>query len=152
MDIAYLHFRDIVLTDEMLIWYKALLSQLSNSISDTITANDMRNKLNRILVDDHYHIFFAIDADRIVGSCTLLLEETFLHDCSLNAHIENMVVDRQYRWQGIASVLLQMCIAHARQAGAYKIILDCVPQIQDVYIKNGFEMKAVQMRMDLDHL
>lgn len=44
-----------------------------------------------------------------------------------------------------------MCIKYARQAGAYKIILDCVPALEHVYAKNGFVTKAIQMSLYLDH-
>lgn len=99
----------------------------------------------------HYHIYLAIDDDHIVGTATLLLEETFLHDCSLNAHLENLVVHDSYRGQGIASHLIDLVIQHARQDGAYKLILDCVPEIQHLYAKSWFQVRSVQMRMDFDH-
>lgn len=97
MDLTYAHFRDIVWTDELLVGYKDLLCQLSPSIDHTVGADQMRAKLDRMLSDDHYHIYVALDDGHIVATCTLLLEETFLHNCVLNAHLENVVVDSDYR-------------------------------------------------------
>lgn len=97
MNLAYIHCRDIIWTDMLLLCYKDLLCQMSPSIDQTVTVDQMRVKLDRILADDHYHIYLAFDGDYVVATCTLLLEETFLHNCALNAHLENIVVDSGYR-------------------------------------------------------
>lgn len=147
MEINYKSFRDLQWTDKQLLSYKNLLCQLSNTIDTNITADQMRTKLMSIASNHSYEIYIAWDKDDIVWTCTLLLEETFLHNCGINGHVENLVVDHKYRGQNIASTLLQMIKEKAHAQWAYKIILDCDTKLSPLYEKQWFICKWLYMAM-----
>ena len=46
-------------------------------------------------------IFVALDGDRIVGTCTLLIESKFIHDGGIVGHIEDVSVDAKYQGTGV---------------------------------------------------
>ena len=61
----------------------------------------------------------------IIGSGTILIEQKFIHGCSLIGHIEDVVVHKDYRKQGIGNILIQDLIEISKTLNCYKIILDC---------------------------
>jgi glucosamine-phosphate N-acetyltransferase len=61
------------------------------------------------------------------------------------AHIEDVVVDKEYRSHGLGKLLIQDGIKIANREKCYKIILDCEEKNVGFYEKCGFEKKGIQM-------
>jgi len=78
---------------------------------------------------------------------TLLLEQKLIRGGAVVAHIEDLVVDKDYRGKGIANELINYCIKESSHIDTYKIILDCDIKLQSFYEKMGFEYKNIQMSM-----
>src|SRR5688500_8166996 len=76
------------------------------------------------------HTFVAVVNDRIVGSASVVLEEKFIHDGGIVGHIEDVIVCKDYRHQGIGEELVKHCSKFAQERGAYKVILDCDPTLE----------------------
>jgi glucosamine-phosphate N-acetyltransferase len=97
-------------------------------------------------LDMNHKIFLFIKDQMAVGIVTLLIEQKLIHEGNKVAHIEDLVVDRAYRNQGISSALINTCVGFAEQIGCYKIILDCNKEMISFYENFGFLETEVQMR------
>ena len=121
----------------------ALLSQLTNA-----PEIDLDHFKNIILgLKDNHDIYIYIKENKIVGMITLLFEQKLIHNGAYVAHIEDLVVDRDYLKQGIGAALINHCLQkiNNNKYKCYKIILDCKRELIGFYEKFGFENKNVQM-------
>lgn len=84
---------------------------------------------------------------KIVASGTLIIEPKIIHGCKNVGHIEDVVVKERYRGFNISQDILDLLQIEAREKDCYKVILDCVKEVQRVYIKSGFEEKGIQMSL-----
>ena len=78
------------------------------------------------------------DNKKIIGMVTLLIEQKLIHGGQCVAHIEDLVVDLEYRKLGIGKQLIDFCKTYANQNNCYKIILDCADETRKFYEKNKF--------------
>lgn len=92
---------------------------------------------------------------QLIGTITLIIEQKPFHNYQYVAHIEDVIVDQQYKKQGIGSKMINFVIDTIKEINEttknhfYKVILDCDINIEPFYIKNGFTTKGRYMRMDL---
>ena len=82
---------------------------------------------------------------KIIASVSLLLEQKVIHECGIVGHLEDVVVDRDYRKYGMGKFIIERIIKIARERGCYKLIGDCKSELLGFYEKNGFESKCVQI-------
>ena len=82
---------------------------------------------------------------KIIASVSLLLEQKIIHECGIVGHLEDVVVDRDYRKYGLGKFIIERIIKIARERGCYKLIGDCKSELLRFYEKNGFESKCVQI-------
>ena len=83
--------------------------------------------------------------EKIIASVSLLLEQKVIHECGIVGHLEDVVVDRDYRKYGLGKFIIERIIKIARERGCYKLIGDCKSELLGFYKKNGFESKCVQI-------
>ncbi len=101
-------------------------------------------------------IFVAVDSNGVVGTISVFLEEKINRGTRSNgrlfsvAHIEEMVVAAECRGKGLGKQLVDHAVKFSKQAGAYKIILDCSEENVGFYEKCGFFKHEISMRMNLD--
>ncbi len=93
-------------------------------------------------------VFVALNDDRIVGACTLLVESKFIHDGGMIGHIEDVSVDAKYQGTGVGGTLVKAVLEIASKRGCYKTVLDCQEDIVGFYEKIGFKRSATTMRFD----
>ncbi len=106
--------------------------------------------LKKIKSDSNYKIFVATNSeDKIVGSTTLLIEQKFTHEGGLAGHIEDVVVHGTYQRKGVGTALMKRAVEAAKEAGCYKVILDCSEKNVPFYEKLGFKKHEVEMRLSL---
>lgn len=67
----------------------------------------------------------------------------------LSPYIMNVYVAPAYRRQGIATRLLEMLIARARESGATVLTLHHWPGKSDLYAKVGFKFREREMALEL---
>ena len=97
--------------------------------------------------NQHGYIYVLIDLDnnRIVGSITLLIEHKLIRNCGKVGHIEDVIVDKSYRGQGLGKKLIDHIKLEAEHKGCYKVILDCNENNCKFYQKCGLHQKETQM-------
>jgi glucosamine-phosphate N-acetyltransferase len=118
-----------------------LLSQLTTSVAFD---EDRFKNIIQSLKDNH-NIYIYLKDNKIVGMITLFIEQKLIHNGATVAHIEDLVVDKDYQKQGIATELMQHCLSQLRTDTCYKVILDCKGELAPFYEKLGFKETNVQM-------
>ena len=83
--------------------------------------------------------------EKIIASVSLLLEQKVIHECGIVGHLEDVVVDSDYRKYGLGKFIIERIIKIAKERGCYKLIGDCKSELLGFYEKNGFESKCVQI-------
>jgi len=123
--------------------YIELLSQLTDS--PMITDEEFINKVNEISKIGTIVVCYIPNIDiKIVGSGTIIYEPKIIHGGKSVGHIEDIIVDKNYRHKGIANHILNMLVELAKNK-CYKVILDCKEDLLDFYSKNGFNKNGIQM-------
>lgn len=126
--------------------YLLLLSKLT-------TTNLLENDIFRTNIERIHKmgsIFIGIIQDssnnfEIIASGTIIIEPKIIRGGKNVGHIEDIVVADHMRGQGISQKILEMLKKIAKDNNCYKVILDCDNDVKNVYIKNGFEVKGLQM-------
>jgi glucosamine-phosphate N-acetyltransferase len=101
-------------------------------------------------------IFVAWLDGKIVGTASVLIEEKVNRGTDKEkgrlrtvAHVEEVVVDSEYRGKDVGKELMEYCINFSKLANAYKVILDCSEENIPFYEKCGFKRHEVSMRLDI---
>ncbi len=118
--------------------YCNLLEQLT--VINNITY-DMFNKqfINIANNENHYIIVIEdLQKKKIIGSGTLLIENKFIHDCKNVGHIEDIVINKQYRNNKLGGKLIKILVNIATKNNCYKVILNCSNNLITYYKKIGF--------------
>lgn len=118
-----------------------ILTQLTSC--PVIDANRFNNIINNL--NNNHNIYIYIKDNRVIGIITLLIEQKLIHNGACVAHIEDLVVDKNYQKQGIARELVKFCLSKLSTDKHYKIILNCSNELKEFYEKLGFENKNIQM-------
>lgn len=122
-----------------------LLQQLTNC--PKLCQERFENIINNL--ENNHNIYIYKINNKIVGMITLLIEKKIIHNGGSVGHIEDLVVDINYRNQNIASILLNYVKNIAKQNNCYKIILDCDEKLINFYERNGYKKSAIQMRINI---
>ena len=123
--------------------YIELLSQLTNS--PIITDEEFINKINEISKIGTIIVCYIDPKNiKIIGSGTIIYEPKIIHGGKSVGHIEDIIVDKNYRNKGIAQNILNMLVVLAKNK-CYKVILDCKEDLLYFYSKNGFNKNGIQM-------
>lgn len=85
------------------------------------------------------------DNIEIIASGTIIIEPKIIREGRNVGHIEDIVVSKEMRGKEISQKILDMLKLIAREKNCYKVILDCNEEVKKVYIKNGFNVKGLQM-------
>ena len=127
--------------------YLSLLSELtftSNIDTSIFETNIARiNEMGCIIVGI---INTPLDPNfEIIASGTIIIEPKIVREGKNVGHIEDIVVAKHMRGKGISSKIINFLKLLARESDCYKVILDCNSEVKNFYIKNGFEVKGLQM-------
>jgi len=135
---------EFIKINSTLLHYRAvskLLSQLT-----TLGNGTYKDYIEYILNFSKYKSTYLIrDHDTIVGIGTLLIEKKIIHGFKSVGHIEDIVVDVNYRGKKYGKYLINYLLELARSADCYKVILDCSSENQGFYEACGFTNKGVSM-------
>ncbi len=136
-----------LITDE---YYEKIFSLLSQLTDAPII--DKKHFINIITsLDKNQNILVYKIDDIPVGMVTIIIEKKLIHGGKSVAHIEDLVVDSNYRGRGIASKLLKYVINIAKNKKCYKIILNCnsgkhLSKLTKFYTLNGFHRSGIMMK------
>lgn len=131
--------------------YLLLLSELTDvSYMDNLlfkTNIERINEIGKIIVGIKGELKKSSKSDdfNIVASGTIIFEPKIIRGGRYVGHIEDVVVLKEMRGNNISQKLLDVLKVCAMYNNCYKVILDCKEEVKKVYIKNGFEVKGIQM-------
>ena len=91
------------------------------------------------------HIIVIEKNNELIASGTILYETKLIHDISLYAHIEDIIVSSKYRKNGYGAILLQELLEICKGTNCYHIFLDCQDELIKFYEKVGFKKNGFQM-------
>jgi|694.fasta_scaffold17596_3 glucosamine-phosphate N-acetyltransferase len=85
------------------------------------------------------------DNFEIIASGTIIIEPKIIRSGKSVGHIEDIVVTKHMRGKGISQKILNLLKREANENNCYKVILNCDDNVKNVYIKNGFKEKGLEM-------
>lgn len=139
------HIRRLQLSDKDR-GFVDLLKQLT--ACDTISNEDFSTRFHELSAYGDDHVICVIEEDRsgqIVATGSVFVERKFIRNCGKVGHIEDVVVDSNFRGKHLGKKIIQFLSDHARSVGCYKVILDCDTEKMGFYEKFGFQNKGLQM-------
>lgn len=126
--------------------YLLLLSELTltSYIETSLFLENIEkiHQMGKIIVGTINHRSSNIE---IVASGTLIIEPKIIRAGKNVGHIEDIVVAKHMRGKGVSQQILNILKTIARENNCYKVILDCDNAVKNVYIKNGLDIKGIQM-------
>lgn len=137
---VYMNIRIIQKDD----YHKKILD-LYNQLSPTNNI-DISNFSDFIKSLNKKHNIYVIECDNIiVACCTYFIETKILRNLSKVFHIEDLIVDKNFRGFGYGKQMVDFMIDLAQNEQCYKIILDCDDDHAGFYAKCGLQKKNIQM-------
>jgi len=124
---------------------KIILSNLSDI--DIINSDEWPYFLDNL--PNNQHIFILSYKEKYIGMVSIFIERKIIHRGKSVAHIEDLVILKEYKGMGFGRDLLNFCKKFARENNCYKIILNCNQFIKNFYIKNNFFESGHQLRFNI---
>lgn len=146
-----MEFRKLTASDlcSLLELYKQL------DADDTECAIDQYEKVwQEIEENTNIQYFGAIDDSKVVSTCYAVYIPNLTRGNRGICFIENVVTDKAYRKRGLASRVIDMAVAFAKERHCYKVILQsgiARKEAHRFYEHQGFDgvsKKAFDMRLD----
>ena len=128
--------------------YLFLLSQLTCVDYESLNKENIENFINNL--NNNHLIYLLKDSkniNKIIGSITIIIEHKIIHGFSKVGHIEDVVVDSNYRGQKLGQKLINYAVGLCKDNDCYKVILDCSNENIKFYEKCGFELKGNEMSL-----
>ncbi len=124
-----------------------LLSQLTSAEKPTEEAFKERlDLINRRNVEQIFVIESKAES-KIIGTITVFIEMKFIHGINQVGHIEDFVVDKNFRGLKLGKKLMNVAKNYCLENNCYKIILDCEDSLIPLYERFGFKKKANSMQL-----
>ena len=134
-------FRKLNLTD----YHKGFLELLSQLTSIGIHSyEDFVLQFNKITTSNT-HILVCEEKNKIIATGKLIIEPKFHNNFSSMGHIEDIVVDKNYRNNGIGKKIVQSLIDYAFENNCYKVSLNCNQNNTEFYKKCNLNIKGIEM-------
>ena len=130
-------------------FYINLLSQLSFS-SNKIEEKEWSLFFEKYKNNDNHHILVIENNEnnKIIASITLLIENKVIRNFGKVAHIEDLIIDTNYRKLGLGKKLIEYCVFLSNHKYlCYKIILNCDKSLKNFYEKFSFKQKNIEMSL-----
>lgn len=86
--------------------------------------------------------------NKIIGTGKLVFEPKLTHNLCYMAHIEEIVIDKEFRGKGLGKLLIKHLLDKCKHC--YKVILNCNETNIRFYQQCGFNKKDAQMSIYLD--
>lgn len=126
--------------------------QFINLINDFRETNFTLHDFEELLVSQkQVEIYVLEENNKLIGAGTILYEKKFIHNISLYAHIEDIIIKNEYQGKGYGKILINNLINICKVKECYKILLDCETNLIPFYEKCGFTVKGHQMVIYLDN-
>ena len=103
--------------------------------------SELKAYFNRALADNSFISWLALDDGVVIatsGLCFYQLPPNYANPSGNNAYVTNMLTQKAYRKQGIASALLEKILLEARSLGFTVVRLHASADGKGLYAKFGF--------------
>lgn len=120
-----------------------LLEQLTVVNASDITYEQFCEQFDS--VNSEVYVIRDMNENKIIASGSILIEKKFIHKLSSVGHIEDIVVDKEFRSMGLGNQLVNYLSNVAKERGCYKVILNCSDKNVKFYNKCGFVIKEFEM-------
>jgi ribosomal protein S18 acetylase RimI-like enzyme len=120
-----------------------LLSQLTD-IGKYTKYKDYCEQSDRAKINNT-HMFVMVMENKQVVCGTLLVESKIIHQLGQVGHIEDIVVDKTKRGQGLGKIMIDFLTKEAKLRGCYKTILNCKQELVGFYQSCGYTETQRQM-------
>lgn len=121
--------------------FNNLLSQLTKS--PFITEESFKNQFNN-LCRKNLHLVVE-KKGKIIAYGVIIIDFKFYRECKNVGHIEDIIVDSEYRGKGISKIIINDLIEYGKSLNCYKFILNCSDEYIKFYKKFGLEKKDNSM-------
>ena len=127
--------------------YLELLKNLTFIEPETISETDFHNFVNNLNKNHQILVIENMSINKIIGTITVLIENKFVHNLGKVCHIEDVVIDSNYRGLGLGKILIEKAIQISKIHSCYKTILNCSKSNIGFYEKCGLSQNSVQMSL-----
>ena len=132
--------------EEIIKEYTILLQQLTQTT--ILTKEDFINNLHKIQnMGCIYVCYYKTSENKIciIGTGTIIIEPKLIRSGRNVGHIEDIVVDKNFRSIGIAKKIIEKLLSFGHENNCYKVILDANEDLCNFYEKSGFKRHSIQM-------
>ena len=84
---------------------------------------------------------------KLIGLASVYLHKRFYRNNGMSAHLEDVVIDKDYRGLGLGKKLINTIIEWCKEHKCYKIQLNCIAKIEPFYSSLGFQNKKSGMEI-----
>ena len=126
-----------------------LLSELTTIDKNKISKRAFESYVREQHVSPSRDTLVLEKEGKIIATGTIYLEQKLIHNLGVVAHIEDIVVKKEFRGQDIGKALIDTLVNVAEECECYKVILDCNEKNVGFYEKCGFRKNGVEMRIDI---
>jgi len=133
-------FRTLNLTDY--VQYKELISSFRPTEFSREQFSHFVNTLG-----EHKQVWLIEENSKILATATILYETKLIFNISVTAHVEDVCVHPDFRGNGLGSQIMGKVYEDAKSRGCRKLTLVTAPDTSHFYIKNGYEMRGVQLSL-----
>jgi len=136
--------------------YLDLLEQLTTVDKHKINYDSFCNTYDMIFNTQMYssgtyiYVIEDVKKHKLIATGTVIIEQKFTHGMSKVGHIEDIVVNKDYRGLNFGAIIIQHLVNVAKKHKCYKVILDCNTKNVGFYKKCNFEEKGVEMAYYFD--
>ena len=93
-----------------------------------------------------HQVWVLEENDEFIAAGTIIFEKKFIHNLSIVAHIEDIIVKESHRRKGYGKTLVTHLINTSKEfTSCYKISLNCSDEYIPFYEECGLEKKGNQM-------
>lgn len=121
--------------------------KIYKQINNTNITVDYFNNFIKNILNKYHNIYVLENKDLVIGFGTLILEHKLTHDGCIMAHIENIIIDENYRNKGFGNFLIKELIDICKKEKCYKVILNCDSNLEKFYKKNNFTSNKLSMEL-----
>jgi ribosomal protein S18 acetylase RimI-like enzyme len=96
-------------------------------------------------LDDKHQIWILESESQLLATATVMYETKLIFNVSVTAHVEDVCVHPDFRSNGLGSRIIDKIYQEAEARGCRKLTLVTGSETSEFYIKNGYEIRGVQM-------
>lgn len=110
-----------------------------------ITFEQFKHHLTLSLNQNAFILVAETEEGQIVGTAKVLVEYKLHNNLAKMAHIEDVVVHKDYRKQEIGTKLVAKALEYTQDC--YKIVLSCKPELVPFYTRHNFNQCSTTLTL-----